>query len=286
MQRQPARTGVIWIGLAFTAYNALAPFVPAPAGSAAVVIVSTLCYLAGAVALVTAISGAGFSVRTHLVTLISGAVIAFLINLWPVSHWTQRLWPLLYALQNTAVAFAAASLGTLVSRILREPSILAPAALFAAIADVVIVRVWLVRYMQMTGNLFNAVSQKVPMAGSASPSTPPGGLQHVGYIGPADLVFMALFLAAAWRFSMRPPQTAIWLTVILTLTMLAQALLGDIHVPVIGSLMYIPALVPIALVFLTVNARSLRLTPAEWRAVGIASLIVALLAYGVIRLAG
>lgn len=286
MTWKPARTGAIWIGVAFTAYNAIAPFVPAPAGSAVAVVFSTFCYLAGAAALMAAISGAGYHVRTHMATLLTGALIALLISLWPVNRWDQRLWPLVFAIQNTAVAFAAASLGVWVSHILREPSILAPAALFAAIADVVIVRVWLTRYMQMTGSLFSAVSQKVPMAGSASPAAPPGGLHHVGYIGPADLVFMALFLAAAWRFEMRPVQTTIWLTVILTLTMLAQALLGDLRVPVIGTLMYIPALVPIAVVFLAVNARYLRLTSAEWRAVGIASLIVALLAYGVIRIAG
>lgn len=154
----------------------------------------------------------------------------------------------LVPLEDLAKIAAAAGLGMALARGIREPNILLPAGLFAAFADLVVVKLGTVKHALAPGNtqgqkLVQAVSAQVP---AVHPSLP------VLTIGPADFLFLGLFLACAARFGDSLRATAWALAGVLALSL--------VLVPLVGP---VPALAPMSLAFVAVNWRMFRLTREE-----------------------
>ncbi len=158
--------------------------------------------------------------------------------------------------QDAGKVLAAAGVGMALAAALREPNILLPAGVFAAFADFVVVRFGTVKHALSTEKgqaMVQAVSAKVPSLHPALPSLT---------IGPADFLFLGIFLACAARFEMGLRRNAWVLTGVLAASLLA--------VPLVGAL---PALAPMSAAFVAVNWRRFRLTREELAATGLVLLL-------------
>jgi hypothetical protein len=153
---------------------------------------------------------------------------------------------LLGALQDLGKILAAGGVGIAISGGLREPNILLPAGVFAAFADFVVVRFGTVRHALSTPKgqaVLKAVSASVP---SVHPTVAPLT------IGPADFLFLGIFLACAARFDLGLRRNAVALAVVLALSLLLVQVLPAV-----------PALAPMSAAFLALNWRKFRLTRQE-----------------------
>ena len=159
--------------------------------------------------------------------------------------------------RNMMMILAATFFGCLVSFAIREPGILAPGAVVAAMVDY-----WGVYYgttlraVQTAPEVVQKVSVKVPAFGVMGP---------IATIGPGDFVFLGLFFAAMYRLKLKVPQT-FWALL---------ALLAPCLVAVLAFRLSIPALVPMAVAVLLVNRGRFGLTRSEKAA---SALVVALVA--------
>ncbi|MER3474370.1 MAG: hypothetical protein C4335_10145 [Armatimonadota bacterium] len=179
---------------------------------------------------------------------------------------------------DTLMVLAASMLGLAVSHIIREPNILAPAALFAALVDFAMVSLWIPRVMQSAPQALGAVAVHVPQVG-AKPT--PAGLRPIGIIGPADFVFLAFYFACVWRFGMAARATYIWMVVALAGYMFFQNVVGSLTPRFMDAVDMLPGLVPMAVVLLIVNRKYFRFSREEKRAIAMTALIV----MGIITLA-
>lgn len=179
---------------------------------------------------------------------------------------------------DTLMVLAASMLGLAVSHIIREPNILAPAALFAALVDFAVVSLWIPRVMEAAPQALSAVAVHVPQVG-AKPT--PTGLRPIGIIGPADFVFLAFYFACIWRFGMAVRATYFWMVVALAGYMFFQNVVGSLTPRLMEAVDMLPGLVPMAVVLLIVNRKHFRFSREEKRAMA----VVALLVVGIITLA-
>lgn len=148
--------------------------------------------------------------------------------------------------QDLGKILGAAGLGLALANGIREPNILFPAAIFAAFADFVVVNFGTVKHA-----LSNPKGQALVKAVSAQvPAVHPGLVPLT--IGPADFLFLGLFLGCAARFRMGLVGTAWVLALVLALSL--------VLVPLIGP---IPALAPMSLAFAATNWRHFRLSREE-----------------------
>lgn len=144
--------------------------------------------------------------------------------------------------------FVGAFLGYVVASLIREPGILLPVAIVAAVTDF-----WGVYYGPT-----HLVLQHMPQAlGSVSAGVPSG--HEVGpllRVGFGDIVFLGLFLTCIQRFHMNYRGTFILLYSLLTATLAIVLVFG----------LSVPALVPMAIAVVTANLREFRLSRQEWLA--------------------
>jgi hypothetical protein len=181
-------------------------------------------------------------------------------------------------ISDTLMVLAASMLGLAVSHIIREPNILAPAALFAALADFAVVSLWIPRVMEVAPQALSTVAVHVPQVG-AKPT--PTGLRPIGIIGPADFVFLAFYFACVWRFGMAAQATYIWMVIALAGYMFFQNVVGSLTPRFMDAVDMLPGLVPMAVVLLVVNRKYFRFSREEKRAMA----VVALLMVGIIAFA-
>jgi hypothetical protein len=149
-------------------------------------------------------------------------------------------------LQDLGKILAAGGVGIAISGGLREPNILLPAGVFAAFADFVVVRFGTVKHALSTPKgqaVLKAVSASVP---SVHPTVAPLT------IGPADFLFLGVFLACAARFDLGLRRNAVVLAIVLALSLLLVQVLPAV-----------PALAPMSAAFLALNWRKFRLTRQE-----------------------
>ena len=150
-------------------------------------------------------------------------------------------------LQDMGKVVLASAAGMALARGIREPNILLPAGLFAAFADFVVVNFGTVKQALSTPRgqaMIQAVSAKAP---SVHPALGAGLT-----IGPADFLFLGLFLACAERFEMGLVRNAWVLAAVLAMSL---ALVPLLHA--------IPALAPMSAAFVVLNWRRFRLTREE-----------------------
>jgi hypothetical protein len=148
---------------------------------------------------------------------------------------------------------AASAFGYLVSFILREPNILLPVAGLAAYVDV-----WTV----LVGPTSRAIEKAPHVANAVSAAIPaPGGVAPISFIGPADFIFFAMFLGAAYRLKMEPKRT-FWIAFPLMTIGMAAVLSGVFPVG-------LPALTLIGLSVIVGNFRCFKLKREEYVAMAI-----------------
>jgi|GEM_PF-655028 len=173
-------------------------------------------------------------------------------------------------------------LGALLMSLIKDKNLLVPVAIFLAGLDMFLV-------FSPTGptkvlvetrpELFQSVAMSVPKVVATAPEAPRGVMAAMAYVGPADLFFLAMFFVALFRFQMRTRQTLAWIIPVLALYLLVVLIAGDVQLGPV-SLRALPALLPIGLTVLLVNAREFQMTRSE----KLSTLFAAGLAVGVAAL--
>jgi hypothetical protein len=168
-------------------------------------------------------------------------------------------------------------LGALLTTLIRDKNLLLPVSIFLAGFDAFLI--------VTPTSLPQQILQKAPEVFKSVASQVPGMVQKAGeatvqaapavYVGPADLFFLSMFAIALFKFRMRVRETQRWVIPVLGLYLLVVLFFGGVSLGPI-SLGTLPALVPIGLTILLVNAKEFELKPDEKAA----TVVVALLALG------
>lgn len=157
-------------------------------------------------------------------------------------------------------------IGAALACLLKDRNMLLPIAAFLALFDMwlVFAQEGLVSTAIRTGVApirLEDVAYRIPQV--ATTSAPALGFaQDRAYIGPADLLFLAMFFTALYRFRMRPRKTFRVIVPVLLAYLAVVLLFGDVEVgPIrLGAL---PALLPIGVTVLWVNRSEFKLLPEE-----------------------
>ena len=169
--------------------------------------------------------------------------------------------------------------GASLALLLKDRNMLLPIAVFLALFDT-----WLVFAPEgFVGKALSGgptpidlkdVALKIPaIAVANAPEGPANGFAQIqAYVGPADLLFLAMFFVALYRFGMRPRATFLAITPVLIVYLAVVLLFPDVWLGPI-RLAALPALLPIGLTVLWANRREFRLLPDE-RAITLGLLIV------------
>ncbi len=179
-----------------------------------------------------------------------------------------------FAGAHASMIVAAAFLGMLVSRVIKDRNMVLPVAIVAAVVDILTVfRGPVGKALQTAPALVARAAVGIPQMG-----VPMGhGGAFVTLMGPGDFVFLGIFMACVWRFRMNAP-TTFW-------AIYAFSLLGMLVV-ITPSVPYVPGLPFMAAALLLVNFHEFQLSRSERFALLYAALaglgvlvIIALLAH-------
>jgi hypothetical protein len=151
-----------------------------------------------------------------------------------------------------------AALGFLISGLIKDKNLLLSIAIALATVDILAVFAPAGTVQQGLENptirpMFDILAYQVPEAGTARP---------LAQMGPADPLFIAMFLYAVRRFKMRFKQTILWMVPALAAYLWIVLAFGDRTLWGF-SLGMLPALVPIGLVVVAVNAREFKMSKQE-----------------------
>ncbi len=174
----------------------------------------------------------------------------------------------LFALGQVGLVVWCMGVGAALACLLKDRNMLLPIAVFLSLFDT-----WLVfapegfvsRSLASTSSALPSVAYAVPKvaAVSALPEEAANGFaQNLAYVGPADLLFLAMFFTALYRFEMRPRATFLAIVPVLTAYLAVVLLFPDVWVGPI-RLAALPALLPIGLTVLWVNRREFHLLRDE-----------------------
>ena len=168
-----------------------------------------------------------------------------------------------------------AALGFLISGIVRDKNLLLPIAIVLLTIDILAVFAPSGTVKQGLSSptirpIFDAMAYQVPEAGSARP---------LAQMGPADPLFIAMFLHALYKFRMNFRGTIVWLIPTLIAYLAIVLFAGDSKF--LGfSLAALPALVPICIVVVALNARYFRPSKPELAmTVGVATVCAVLISW-------
>lgn len=170
---------------------------------------------------------------------------------------------LLDAIGQTGLMFWTLGLGALLGVFLRDKNLLLPISIFLAGFDAFVIFSPVSptrRLMESRPEVLSSIAAKVP---SVAPTG--DGLAVVGpgaYIGPADFIFIGMFFVALHKFGMRARDTLLWLIPALIGYLGIVLFFGNVRLGPI-QLGMLPALVPIGLTVLIVNAREFTMTGQE-----------------------
>lgn len=268
--------------LVYLLYRVGAPLVTFLGDGFLQVALSTLVFMALATWVVMRASALSLRPLAALGWMVLSLLLFFVVRLSPALvpalHQSAMALEIVLGVSDTLMVLAASMLGLAVSHIIREPNILAPAALFAALVDFAVVSLWIPRVMQAAPQALSTVAVHVPQVG-AKPT--PTGLRPIGIIGPADFVFLAFYFACVWRFGMAARATYIWMVVALAGYMVFQNVVGSLTPRFMDAVDMLPGLVPMAVVLLLVNRKHFHFSREEKRAM----VVVAVLVLGIIAFA-
>lgn len=173
--------------------------------------------------------------------------------------------------------------GGLVSRLIKDKNILLPVTIFLAALDMYLV----LAPSGLTHIVMAAAPQALHQMGYAVPrvATPHthGLIRQLAVVGPADLLFLAMFFAALHKFGMHAKRTVWAMVPTLFVYLLVVVVLGGLAIGRF-SLGALPALVPIGAVVLLANFRMFSLSKEEIvSTVVVGLLMVGLLAWSLTR---
>ncbi|MCW5933671.1 MAG: hypothetical protein KIT45_05120 [Fimbriimonadia bacterium] len=170
---------------------------------------------------------------------------------------------------SLTLLIAAVGLGRTIALAIREKNLLAPVVPFSAIVDMLTVFSpggFVKQMLQNAPEVVAKASVAVPAAGAVVRQD----IAPTAIIGVGDFIFLAMYAACLHKFQMRTKPTILGFIGVLTLYLWM--------VLFIPGFTKLPALVPMAAVFLIVNWREFQLNRSE----KIASIAVVLLATGII----
>ncbi|MEO7453318.1 MAG: hypothetical protein ABIV13_00980 [Fimbriimonadales bacterium] len=166
-----------------------------------------------------------------------------------------------------------AAIGFLITGLIKDKNLLLPIAIVLATVDILAVFAPAGTVQQGLESptirpIFDAMAYQVPEAGTARP---------LAQMGPADPLFIAMFLYAVRKFKMRFKETLLWLIPSLAIYLWIVLAYGD-RTWLGFSLGALPALVPIGLVVALVNAREFKMSRQEaMMTIGVATLCAGLI---------
>lgn len=194
-------------------------------------------------------------------------------------HYTPPLYLFLTA-NNLFFPIGAVLVGAAVGRIIKHPNTLLAASAFAIFFDLVVVTMGTVaQVMKSNSNLIAAVSVGAGASAPTNPFEKTFAVLSGVTIGPADVLFLALFLSSvaqmprlnrAWNLSLS--RTCVFM---FGLLFLALVLVELLMIPV-------PALVPMGVSVLAANARHAAFTKQEKRDLWIGAAFALLCAVGMV----
>lgn len=264
------------VALAYLAYWQIAPRIPAT--SVWAVAVSTIIALALGIWLPAQM---GYKLRRSPKWALAnlGVASAVILPVVLMVVFRQRVvapWSLLLhvpGLPFLGLIWLAASLGALVSFLVRGANMIPPIAAVLALVDIWTVVAGPVHSLMHSDDPTARSVSRVMTVPLAAPKQPPGATPMQGSVGFADFLFVAFFAAAIGRFvpSRRTYlRTLYGLIVVLSIYMLV-VLFRDVN---------LPALVPMAVTMIAVHWRLFHYERSELYAMLYAALFIALIAIG------
>ena len=176
----------------------------------------------------------------------------------------------LIAVSQIGLPIWCAGLGALVATLIREKNILIPVAIFLVMFDIFLVLTpagLTGKMVKSAPQVLGAIGAQIP-AVSSGPAT--GVVQKAALAGPADFVFLAMFMIAIYRFGMRGKETARLVIPVLITYMIVVQLLS----------LPLPALVPIGICVMAVNWKEFKLSKDEKASTAVLAVLgVAILAW-------
>lgn len=167
------------------------------------------------------------------------------------------------AISQTGLIVWCGGLGALLATILKDRNVIVPLAIFLALFDIWLVFVpeGFVHQQVVVGpaRVLRDLGYQVPAPQKVSQG---GHAQALAYVGPADFLFLMMFFVALFKFDMRTRQTLAAIIPTLAAYLLVVLLAGNVEIgPIrLGAL---PALLPIGVVVLLVNARQFKMNRDE-----------------------
>lgn len=164
----------------------------------------------------------------------------------------------IFAILGLLTVYWTGALGVLVSFVFRERNIIVPAVIVLMAVDFLVVMtprgtVQVAMESDVGREIFQSVAYKIPEFGMASPMI---------FIGPADFLFLSMFFSVMHRFGLRVFWTMFAVVIALLLYLvLAGYLTGRDFFGV--KIHGLPALVPIGMAILLVNAGEFRMSKQE-----------------------
>lgn len=213
-------------------------------------------------------AGGGFpwTWKTAALMVVVGAAMQVGFLMLPLQGAPPLVMGLALAISQTGLLVWCFGLGATLAGLLKDKNLLLPVAIFLALFDI-----WLVFApggvaKKATSNVPNATSDilhKIALQVPQPVSHSSGGFaQPLAYIGPADLLFIAMFFVALFKFGMRTRETLNWLIPTLVGYLLLVLLFPTVHFGPF-SLGALPALLPIGAVVLLVNRKEFKLSKDE-----------------------
>jgi len=255
----------------------LSPLVPGVDPTAGAVIVTVL-FTFGALAAAMLTARLRLSAWVQAGGLLLGIVNWFLYATSGLAGSLARL--TLVPAADLFLVFAMILGGLLLSRIVRDRTLVVPVAIVLALADVFTVYLGgpTGQALEKMPGLVEAVSVKLPAMGSATGAEGLAGLKRIATLGPGDSFFAALFFAVVLRFGLSMRRTFGWLFGVTAVVLgLVVSTAGMPPVPVLPLM---------AAGFLIANWHAVKLTRREWAYTAIAFVFLIVLFAGLRYAAG
>lgn len=254
MLTDPARLLIVTF-IAMYGLLTLSPLVPGVHPVAGAVIVTVL-FTFGALAAAMLTARLQLSAWAQALGLVLGVINWYLYAVSGLGSPLARL--TLTPAADLFLVFAMILGGLLLSRIVRDRTMVVPVAIVLALADVFTVYLGgpTGRALEKMPELVEAVSVKLPAMGSATGVEGIRGLAHIATLGPGDTFFAALFFAAVLRFGLSMRRTFASLVGVTTVAL--------------GLIVAIPAMPPVPVLplmaagFLIANWHDVKLSKREW----------------------
>jgi hypothetical protein len=238
-----------------------------------VVIVSSLIALALVIWLTARFAHVLHTPRAAIMATLVLAAIAIplrvlLATRYPPAHLLNLLLP---GLVDLLFIWFAASIGVLLSLMVRGANMIPPIAAVLALVDI-----WTVLLGGPVKQVMESqapAAQKVTQAMTVPLPAPTTGAAPFAVVGFADFLFIAFFIASICRYVITPdpyPKTVITLILVLTLYMLVVLVTG----------LSLPALLPMAVVMIALHWRHFHYARSEAFALLYAGLFIAVIAVG------